>query len=556
MSFTDIMRTMLPNIRTNGIDYESYVNGGSTGYAPALNNPDRSDYNDTTPVRLPNIHGGVDIYYYQMVNNQPVSVGSTSYPNTDQNGDHPPVYAFVKGTIILAQKDANGNVIRDGGVSILDEYGYVHTIYHLSAINVTVGQIITNADIAQQPRLQLGEMGGQYQGSSTGVPYHVHYEITTFSFPRKYQKIDPEAFWNNYPADTNNGLFTLTGTYKQGNQFFGTSNREILRGEGDGSSDDVRDGGTVLDNPDNDSLYGGGGSDIIDGGTGDDTLYGGNSYGENRYYTINIVTGELKRTPEVTEDKDTSADTLIGGMGRDHLDGGKGDDFLYGGVATISNGEVTYDAASDPDDSRDTLKGGEGNDKLYGGKGVDSMVGGIGDDTYEVDNPDDVIVEKDGEGIDLVESTANNYTLPDNVENLTLMGEENINGTGNELVNFITGNTGDNILDGGLGVDIMFGGDGYDTYKVDNSADGIIENDGEGTDLVESTADYTLSDYVENLTLMGTENIDGTGNDLGNVIKGNTGNNILTMIAWTKTRYNGKRRNLTPVDFENLRGAA
>lgn len=59
MDFTTIMRRILPKIRTNGIDYESYVNGGSTGYAPELSNPDRSDYNDTTlPYRESDIQGG------------------------------------------------------------------------------------------------------------------------------------------------------------------------------------------------------------------------------------------------------------------------------------------------------------------------------------------------------------------------------------------------------------------------------------------------------------------------------------------------------------------
>jgi len=90
------------------------------------------------------------------------------------------------------------------------------------------------------------------------------------------------------------------------------------------------------------------------------------------------------------------------------------------------------------------------------------MIGGDGNDTYKVDDPNDKIVEKDGEGKDLVESTADNYTLPANVEDLTLMGTENINGTGNELPNVITGNTGDNRLDGGGGNDTLDGGGGND----------------------------------------------------------------------------------------------
>ena len=41
------------------------------------------------------------------------------------------------------------------------------------------------------------------------------------------------------------------------------------------------------------------------------------------------------------------------------------------------------------------------------------------------------------------------YTLGANVENLTLTGSGDINGTGNGLANVITGNAGNNTLDGG-----------------------------------------------------------------------------------------------------------
>ena len=44
------------------------------------------------------------------------------------------------------------------------------------------------------------------------------------------------------------------------------------------------------------------------------------------------------------------------------------------------------------------------------------------------------------------------------VENLTLLGTGNINGTGNALNNVITGNAGANVLNGGGGNDTLYGG--------------------------------------------------------------------------------------------------
>ncbi|MBD1214191.1 MAG: calcium-binding protein, partial [Dolichospermum circinale Clear-D4] len=162
-----------------------------------------------------------------------------------------------------------------------------------------------------------------------------------------------------------------------------------------------------------------------------------------------------------------------------------------------------------------------------GGLGNDTLIGGAGNDSYYIDNTADIITENANEGTDIVFSSVT-YTLTPNTENLTLQGTTAINGTGNDLNNIITGNAADNVLTGGLGNDTLIGGAGNDSYYVDNTADTITELVNQGTDIVFTTVTYTLTPNTENLTLQGTTAINGTGNELNNIITGNAGNNVLT----------------------------
>jgi Ca2+-binding RTX toxin-like protein len=147
-----------------------------------------------------------------------------------------------------------------------------------------------------------------------------------------------------------------------------------------------------------------------------------------------------------------------------------------------------------------------------------------------------VVVELINEGRDRVETTLTSYLLGLYVDDLTFTGAGNFLGTGNSLDNSIVGGAGADVLKGeggndtlvGLGgVDTMWGGIGNDHYYVDDANDKVNEGKFDGTDSVFSSVTFTLSTYVENLTLLGGASINGFGNTIGNEIIGNAAANKL-----------------------------
>jgi VCBS repeat-containing protein len=143
---------------------------------------------------------------------------------------------------------------------------------------------------------------------------------------------------------------------------------------------------------------------------------------------------------------------------------------------------------------------------------------------------------------------ASTSTLASRYRDLVLTGMGNLNGTGNALNNVITGNGGINWLDGGSGADTLIGGAGNDTYVVSNVGTIVKEDLDAGADLVRASFSYALGANLENLTLAGSASIDGTGNNLNNVITGNEGNNHLDGGTGADTLIGGAGHDTYMVD--------
>jgi len=340
-----------------------------------------------------------------------------------------------------------------------------------------------------------------------------------------------------------------------------------------------------------DTLKGGAGDDTLAGGAGDDLLEGGGGFdtasyaaaaagvtvslalagpqntvgdGIDRLQSIEAILGSAHAdslTGSASQDLLSGgggADTLDGGLGRDTLAGGFGDDLYrldnsldvivegFGGGTDTAVTSANYGLAEGVSIEvlkaatgtaalnltgnayAQTLIGNAGINTLDGKAGADTMSGGQGNDTYFADSAADVITELAGEGFDTVRTTAPVYRLAANLEVLTFAGSGGFRGTGNDLANVITGGAGIDLLDGGLGADRLIGGQGNDTYIVDNLGDVIVENAGEGLDLVRTAiASFALGANIENLTYTGSGAFQGFGNGLANVITGGLGNDTL-----------------------------
>jgi beta-glucanase (GH16 family) len=102
-----------------------------------------------------------------------------------------------------------------------------------------------------------------------------------------------------------------------------------------------------------------------------------------------------------------------------------------------------------------------------------TLIGGPLDDTFIVANTTDQVIETSAGGIDTVKTSGPGYTLPPNVENLTLLGAANATATGNAGNNLITANAGRDRITTGGGNDVLVAGTGADYFVITRQAGSI-----------------------------------------------------------------------------------
>ena len=246
-------------------------------------------------------------------------------------------------------------------------------------------------------------------------------------------------------------------------------------------------------NAGNDVLVGGGGSDILDGGVGADRIVylsiadsTAAAFDNLYYFESGIdkidVTALAVTSISWTQHTENTGISLVN---------------YFMATVTTAAGALTIRVTGDhlvlsdflytpePDQrlvgtsGGDTLTGGSGNDTLDGLGGADLMIGKAGNDIYYVDDSGDQVIENSGEGTDEVRTALADYTLPDNVENLTA--------TATAAGQILRGNALDNIVTGS--------GQG-DLFRLEQGGNDTA-NGGGGDDGFFFGAAFTIADHVD-----------------------------------------------------------
>ncbi|WP_171026469.1 calcium-binding protein [Mesorhizobium comanense] len=365
--------------------------------------------------------------------------------------------------------------------------------------------------------------------------------------------------------------------------FHGPAGNQKLYG---GAGDDMLDGGAG-----DDMMHGGAGNDVyvvdsvgdvvdegVAGYDGIDTVQSTISFSlTNSAQVLGSVenltlmgAGAINATGNAGDNVligNNAANVLDGGAGNDVMRGGAGDDVYRfnagGGADTIvesgasnDNDELDFGAGIDWDELWFSQ---QGNNLVVSVLGTTDKVtindwfAGLGNVVETIKSGDGLVLRSSDvaslvtamTGFDPATSPTGSGIQPNDPR----LGDPNQAGTiaaamrlswmrgfyGGAGDDTLYGTDGNDMLDGGAGNDTMRGGAGNDVYVVDSVGDIVDESaaGSGGTDAVQSVISFSLVNSlqilgsVENVTLIGTGDIDATGNAGNNVLVGNSGANIL-----------------------------
>lgn len=515
-NFSRISALQLTTIRSILEDIENYDRPAMPGFSvEAFTNLNISYY---TPIGNPISNDGVATI--RVANNRDADPSSSYGPSDGfRNGD---VFFGSAGRVPLLGTKDYFTVLRELGKALGLKYAN-----EAGPFGVLSGLTDTIEYTVMASRSYAGAAAGEFAAEDRG-------------FARTFMMYDIAALQHLYGADysANSGDTVYTWNWGSGSSYVqeGTGARVTALS--------VESPSTAARNRILQTIWDGGGNDtydlsnystnlVIDLAPGGHSTFSTAQLARLGGTATNpvLAKGNVFNALLVEGDQRSLIENAIGSVGSDRISGNAAANRLVGNAGN------------------DTLFGQDGDDLLDGGTGNDVMDGGAGNDKYLVHNVGDVASESGlGQtgGDDTVDSSVS-YTLGSGIERLYLKGSAAFNGSGNDLANFIYadillsqvnrvlglgGNDvlasygGNDVLDGGSGVDRMEGGTGNDIYYVDNVADTCEEAANGGTDTVFSSASYSLSAYVERLTLTGLA-VAGAGNELANIITGNMLANVL-----------------------------
>jgi Ca2+-binding RTX toxin-like protein len=267
------------------------------------------------------------------------------------------------------------------------------------------------------------------------------------------------------------------------------------------------------------------------------------------YLSATGLTGTGTYTLEITD----LLNSVSGAAPDDLIVGTEADDTLLG----LAGNDTIYGLGGD-----DLIEGGDNDDSIIGGLGADTILGGSGNDTIVSSNGPDP--DHDGAILGVAEDdlSITDVIYGGDGDDLINMGDDLP--AGNNSITYgeagndsITGRGAVQYIDGGTGADYMQGSGGATIYIVDNFGDQTIElssdvmgpgNTATGDiDEVRSSISWTLlpwneaggANQIENLTLIEGGNASATGNEVGNVIIGNTGSNRINGMGGDDTLTGG-----------------